>query len=252
MLLLHGIPGCRASWGPVAARLGGHCTTVVPDLLGFGDSPRPRDLPAIHAVGQARTLADTLDHLDIRPDAVIGHDFGGPVALALAGSRPDLVPALGLVSANVFADTPVPFPLSLINAPIVGRLLAPLLFSRPSLRLMLRQGAGTKGLHIDAASAIGNRAQSTAIRTIFEGSLRNLDRLYSPLEASLRQLAVPAFVCWGDADPFFSVAQGKRTADALAGSSFHLLAGGGHFLPEERPDELAALILNLVNLAKAI
>lgn len=44
VLLLHGIPGSAASWQPVATRLPGTFDVIVPDLLGFGDSSRPRSL----------------------------------------------------------------------------------------------------------------------------------------------------------------------------------------------------------------
>ena len=60
---------------------------------------------------------------------------------------------------------------------------------------------------------------------------------------------VPAIVGWGDRDPFFPVAIGRRTAELLPDARFRLFEGAGHFLPDERPDELAADILALAALA---
>jgi pimeloyl-ACP methyl ester carboxylesterase len=62
----------------------------------------------------------------------------------------------------------------------------------------------------------------------------------------LTKVAVPAFVAWGTHDPFFSVEQGRRTAEAIAGARFELFEGAGHFLPEERASEVAVLIRELV------
>lgn len=60
------------------------------------------------------------------------------------------------------------------------------------------------------------------------------------MKDALQRVRVPALVVWGDRDPFFSVAQGRRTAAAIPGSRFELYAGCGHFVPEERPDALVA------------
>lgn len=247
VLLLHGIPGSAKSWMAVGEALErAQICAVVPDLIGFGGSSTGDGLGELHAKGQSQFLAHTLDALAIRPVAVIGHDFGGPVALALAVDRPDLVTALGLLATNTFTDTPVPFPLSLTNTPLLGGLFARGLFSSWSLRMMLRQGVRTVGVRLDSKDSVGSGDQASAIRTIFHGSLRNLRELYGPIESALRQLVIPGFVAWGDRDPFFSVEQGQRTAAAFAGSDFELIDGAGHFLPEERPIEIANLIINLV------
>jgi pimeloyl-ACP methyl ester carboxylesterase len=52
-------------------------------------------------------------------------------------------------------------------------------------------------------------------------------------------------VLWGDRDPFFPVAVGERTARAL-GTVLRVLPGCGHFVPEERPDEVAASLRDVI------
>ena len=118
--------------------------------------------------------------------------------------------------------------------------------------MMLRQGVGTPRVRVDPAGAVGDRDQARAIATIFQASLLRLRELYQPIEDALRSVAVPSFVAWGDHDPFFSVEQGRRTAGAIAGSRFELLAGAGHFLPEERPEAIASLIVDLVGGSKKV
>ncbi len=54
----------------------------------------------------------------------------------------------------------------------------------------------------------------------------------------LANLSVPVVVGWGDRDPFFPVDQGERTA-AVVGTTLRVYAGAGHFIPEERPVEVA-------------
>lgn len=242
VVLLHGIPGSGLSWLAVAERLAETHRVLVPDLLGFGDSSRCLDAQMLHAEGQAALLSDALGALQIDRAVVVGHDFGGPVALMLLARKPSRVAGVGLLATNTFTDTPIPFPLSAVTWPLLGRIARKAVFSQASLRMMLRRGVGTPNVVLDPAGHIGDREQARAIATIFEVSLLRLAALYGPIEEALRSVAVPSFVAWGDRDPFFSIEQGRRTAGAIPGSQFELMAGAGHFLPAERPDEVAALV----------
>lgn len=247
VLLLHGIPGSARSWDAVAQLLANDHRVLAADLLGFGASPRPRE-PAL-AERQAAALAATLDRMGVERATVVGHDFGGPVALHLQRGRPDLFSGLLLSATNAFPDTPIPLPIAAVTWPLVGRLAEQVLFAPPALRLMLRRGAGSPRPQLDADVYIGDRQQARAIRSIFATSLRELDALYRPLAESLAAVHVPASVVWGACDPFFSVAVGKRTAHALPDAQLVVLEGCGHFVPAERPKELAREIRQLVRRA---
>lgn len=247
VVLLHGIPGRGLAWEGVERSLGSSFDIVVPDLVGFGSSEGPSCRLTIEVVGpaaQATAVAGLLDDLAVRGATVVGHDFGAPVAVLLAASRPDLVGALLLLSGNTFPDTPIPFPLSLTKVPVVGGLFSRLLFSSPSLRLMLRQGTGSGSTPPDSAVYIGDRRQRRTIQTIFSGALTRLSALYAPVAAALDDLEVPVLVGWGDRDPFFPVEQAERTA-AAANGRLCIFPGAGHFLPHERPAEIAAEIAQL-------
>jgi pimeloyl-ACP methyl ester carboxylesterase len=246
LVLLHGVPGSAATWAEVVARLGPDVDVVVPDLLGFGGSARPRELQALHARSQAEALLDVLDELELPTATVVGHDFGGPVALTLAAMAPERASGLGLLATNAFPDTPIPLPLSTIFWPVIGRVAATALFSRPSLQLMLRTGVGSPRVRLDPATYLGDGDQVRTIRTVFEGSLRHLDELFRPVQAALEAADVPGFVLWGERDPFFALESGERTAAGL-GVPLTRLPGAGHFLPAERPDEVAKAIRRLLS-----
>jgi pimeloyl-ACP methyl ester carboxylesterase len=240
VVLLHGIPGRGQAWERVEAALADAFDVVTVDLIGFGASRGP-SRPSIDDVGPAAQVAGVaalLDEIGVHSATVVGHDFGAPVGVLLAAVRPDLVGALSLLSGNTFPDTPIPFPLSLSNAPVVGALFSQLLFSAPSLALMLRQGTGPGSTPPDATVYLGDRRQRRTIAAIFSGALTRLEELYSPVAASLEDLQVPVVVGWGDRDPFFPVEQAERTA-AVADARLRLFVGAGHFLPHERPTELA-------------
>ena len=247
VVLLHGIPGSAATWHQVADLLEPHYEILAPDLLGFnGQSGASGD--ELLAPSQARHVLELLDRAGADRVAVVGHDFGGPVAAHLVAAAPERVAAFALFATNAFPDTPIPFPLSALGVPVLGPIAERLLFSRPSLAMMVRQGAGRPRPTFDLDHYLGNDHQHAAIRTIFASSLRRLHELYAPVEAALRTVTVPSLVGWGSRDPFFPVAIGRRTAE-LIGGKFRLYQDAGHFLPEERPDEVAVDLLKLLRRA---
>lgn len=243
VVLLHGIPGSGAEWEAVAERLAGDHRVVVADLIGFGESDRSDDLEALHAEGQAEALERSLTEAGVERAVFAGHDFGGPVALTLMRRRRDLFSGLALISTNAFTDTPIPMPIRAITWPLIGVAAERILFSAPSLRMMLKQGASVP---LPAERHLGDQAQRRAIHRIFAASLRELAARYAPVEEALGAVDLPALVVWGDRDPFFSVDQGRRTAGAMGAARFELYEGCGHFAPEERPAALADDLRRLV------
>jgi pimeloyl-ACP methyl ester carboxylesterase len=239
VLLLHGIPGVGAVWGEVSRLLSARYRVVVPDLIGFGDSARADDIQALWADAQAAAVVTLMDDLRIDDALVVGHDFGGPVAAHLVAQARTRVAGLVLASTNVFGDTPIPFPLSGVLWSGVGRPWERIIFSAPSLRMMVKQGVGDTATKLDPHLYVGDREQARAIRIIFASALRDLASRYGPITQILGRAHVPTRIVWGDRDPFFPVEQAHRTADLIQGAQVTVLPGGGHFLPEEKPAELA-------------
>jgi pimeloyl-ACP methyl ester carboxylesterase len=229
----------------VATRLSRSYKVIVPHLLGFQDSSRPEKPAELWVDAQAEGVLAICDQLSVQTAVLGGHDFGGPVAAKLVELRSPGWTHLALFSANVFRDTPIPPPLSFAVLPIVGRLFRKLLFSRPSLAMMLKQGVGRPGVSLASAAYLGDKRQARVIGTIFSHALTNLNSLYPPVEQALAGFNGPALVGWGDKDPFFSVEQGRRTADLVNGV-FSLYEGAGHFTPEECVEEIVADLHQLV------
>lgn len=245
VVLIHGIPGGPGAWHPVAGKLARSHRVIVPHLLGFNESARPTKSTALWTDSQARGILGICDELGIQEAALVGHDFGGPVAAKLIELRPQQWSRLALFSTNVFGDTPIPMPLALAVLPFIGAIFRKLLFSKPSLAMMMRQGVGRRDVSLESSTYLGDDQQVNAIATIFTYALQNLDSLYPPLERALAGYDRPSLVGWGDRDPFFSVDQGRRTAELLAGE-FSLYEGAGHFTPEECVEEIAADLQKLM------
>jgi len=95
LLLLHGLGCDRHTWDPVWDRLAEHYTLLAPDLLGHGESDKPRG--DYSPGGYANGMRDLLTVLGIDKATVIGHSFGGAVAMQFAYQFPERTERLALV-----------------------------------------------------------------------------------------------------------------------------------------------------------
>ena len=103
VLLLHGLGGSNAYWGAAYDTLAGTGRLIVPDLLGFGRSPRPSS--GYTAGDHVAALTSLLDELGVTgPIVVAAHSFGCLVALALAEQRPDLVAGIVTFCPPLYPD----------------------------------------------------------------------------------------------------------------------------------------------------
>ena len=210
VVLLHGIPGQGRTWDRVQAELKGQFDVIVPDLIGFGNSVRP-SISTIDNVGptaQAAHVAALLDELGVRHATVVGHDFGAPVTVLLAAGRPDLAAGVSLLAGNTFPDTSIPFPLSLTTAPVIGGLFARLLFSTPSLALMLRQGTGAGSAPAEIGLYLGDRGQRRTIAAIFSGALARASMSCTPRSPPASRARSPRARRMGRSRPLLSAERG--------------------------------------------
>lgn len=103
LVLLHGWPQTWFAWRKLIPQLSGQYRVIAPDLRGLGDSSRPAD--GFDKKTVARDVATLLrDALGIDRALVVGHDWGGPVAFALAAWHPGLVERLVMLDAAVPGD----------------------------------------------------------------------------------------------------------------------------------------------------
>lgn len=101
ILLIHGSgPGVTAwaNWRGVIPVLSQHARVVAPDMLGFGYTSCPPDMP-LNVDAWVKQLTDLLDALDLPRVSVVGNSFGGAIALALAHRHPERVKRLVLMGA---------------------------------------------------------------------------------------------------------------------------------------------------------
>jgi pimeloyl-ACP methyl ester carboxylesterase len=101
-ILLHGFPDSSAVWNRVTPLLVAEGFRIIaPDLRGFGETDIPKTLADYDIrTGAAADVIAILDHLEVDRAHLVGHDFGAPVAWALAAQRPDRFISLAALSVG--------------------------------------------------------------------------------------------------------------------------------------------------------
>ncbi|MFO1136402.1 MAG: alpha/beta fold hydrolase [Rhodoblastus sp.] len=103
VVLVHGIPQTSHEWRYVMPRLAEKYTVIAPDLRGLGDSTRPAGAYDKKTLG-ADIASLVIDHLGFRRFHLVGHDWGGPVAFAVAAHNPDAVRTLSILDVVIPGD----------------------------------------------------------------------------------------------------------------------------------------------------
>ena len=103
VMLVHGIPQTSHEWRYLMPRLAERYTVIAPDLRGLGDSTRPPGSYDKKTLG-SDIAALAIDHLGFKKFHIVGHDWGGPVAFAVAAHHPDAVKTLTILDVVIPGD----------------------------------------------------------------------------------------------------------------------------------------------------
>jgi pimeloyl-ACP methyl ester carboxylesterase len=251
-VLVHGITNSSASWEPVLEQLGRHFTIIAPDLLGHGDSAKPRGDYSLGA--SASLLRDLLVALGHDRATIVGHSLGGGIAMQFSYQFPERVDRLVLVSSGGLGRTVTPV---LRAATLPGsELVLPLLASRPVVSAGATVGRWLSAIGLRAGSGLTEVAtgfaslQDVDTRRAFVHTARSVidfggqrvsasDRLY------LSQ-AVPVLLVWGDRDPVIPVGHGIRAHEQLPHSRLEIFERAGHFPHHDDPWRFSELLRDFV------
>lgn len=239
VVLVHGFPGGSADYGKLTDELvrrgWAREQVLTPDLVGFGSRAGDHTFDELWVTSQSRHLELLLANEG--KVILVGHDFGGPIALTLAARLGSRVQSLIVMSCNLLSDPPLPGPFRLLSAPLLGPIVESIAFSGMSMRAMGRFGRrGGPRPHRNTPSEVA------AIHTIFATALKNPVEHFGPVQSNLQTYAGPITVLIGDRDPFFGVGHAERQAFLARESHLEVLHGTGHFPQLEAPSAIAELI----------
>ena len=241
IILIHGITGSSENWGAVWDALAERHTVIAPDLLGHGQSAKPRGDYSMGAF--ASGVRDLVASQEIGPATVVGHSLGGGVAMQFAYQFPERTQRLALVSSGGLGSS-VHRLLRLATLPGT-ELVLPLIAGARTLSLGRAFGRALGGVGIKLGTdlvemarghaSLGDREAREAFLQTLRASIdlggqrvQALDRLYLAGE-------LPLLIVWGARDGILPAAHGRRAHELVPGSRFELFEASGHFPQLDEP-----------------
>jgi pimeloyl-ACP methyl ester carboxylesterase len=247
VVIVPGLLGAGFGFRKVAPLLGeaGYRTHVF-DLLGTGNSARPRDADySLNA--QADRIAAALDSLRVGGAIVIAHAIGGSVAMRLAVRRPDLVGGLVLVEAGPAESSTSPgLRRALGLSPLIRLLGAGRI--RDRIRDQMVEASGSPewvdSVAIEGYTADSSRDLGAVLRTL---KAMADAREQGSLAADLPAISSPVLLLLGGTDHAGAppAAEIEVMARALPLFAADTLAGVGHFPHEEAPESVRDAVLRV-------
>lgn len=223
IVLLHGA-GCDGrEFDELAPRLA-PLDVIRPDLPGRGDASGPAPTTVADA---ATFVARHVESIGVRRAVVLGHSYGGAIALELALARPDLVAGLVLVATGAklrvhpsilatMEAAAAAGPRSVVAVPWLAN-------ADPAVVARFERHAA----EVPSASTLADWRAAHAF-----------DRM-----AEVANVSCPTLVLAGTADPLTPPKYARFLAERIAGAELALVEGAGHMLPVEHAAEAAARIV---------
>lgn len=248
LLLIHGIGHDQRTWRDIIPDLARDHTVVAPDLLGHGQSDKPRADYSVAAY--ANGMRDLLSVLGIERATVVGHSLGGGVATQFAYQYPERCERLVLVSSGGVARGVHPslrlatapaadVALSVVNAPLAEAA------TRACFRLLSAFDADL-ALDRDAVMQLFAGLHDATGRRAFVRTLRAVVDLHGQVVTMLDRcyltVGMPTLLVWGGRDGVIPLEHGRIAHAAMPGSRLEIFEGAGHFPHQQDP----ARFLNLL------
>ena len=257
LVLLHGggLDDAQLSWAPVWPALSGHAQLLAPDLPGYGGSPLGHTAPTLE--GYRAWLLAFLDAAGLQQAVLAGLSLGGGIALRTALDAPARV--AGLVLLAPYGISPqLPggtMGYLAVHAPPAAATQAALRHSdrllRASLRALLHQPGAVSDELAAQVRALLRRPGAQAAWSAFQRHevLWAGPRTY--LAAQLGAIGCPALLLSGEHDRLVPPGDVRAAAARIRRARFTLVAGAGHWLPRDAPEQVAGQLTAFLAAAPA-
>ncbi len=258
LLLLHGLACDHTTWAPVVDLLAERYTVIAPDLLGHGLSDKPR---ADYTLGgYANGMRDLLTVLGIDKVTVVGHSFGGGVAMQFAYQFPERTQRVALVATGGLGPEVTPF-IKLIQVPGWFRFMGAL--TLPGIRHAETFALRAVAEHVtagpvrkytrdldeiaDILESWKDRRTRFAIRHLVRAVIDWRGQIVTMSDRAYLSEAMPLAVVWGEDDQVIPVLHASNAAALAPDVRVEVLADAGHFPHKDHPERFAAILDDFIS-----
>jgi len=252
LLLLHGLGCTHRTWLPVLDSLARRYTVIAPDLLGHGESDKPR---ADYSIGAfANGMRDLLTLLGIDKVTVVGHSFGGGVAMQFAYQFPERTERLVLVASGGLGPEVSPAIKAITTTgfyQVMGALTLPGVrhVGAAGLRALSRTGVREFRDFDEVAEIYQSfrdpRARA-AIRHVVRAVVDWQGQIVTMADRAYLTEAMPMCVVWGEDDRVIPVSHAARAAELAPKAQVEVIPNAGHFPHKDHPERFAKILHDFV------
>jgi haloalkane dehalogenase len=249
VLLLHGEPTWSFLYRHMVPVLtGAGLRAVAPDYFGFGRSDKPTDRGWYTYDRHCDSIAGFVEAAALTGLTLVLQDWGGPIGFRLAVERPDLVERLVVLNTGIFSGRP-PSEAWLTFRDFVRRVDLEI---RPGQLVNITSGntladdvvAGYDAPHPTPESRVGVVMFPELVPTSQEHPAASA---MLEVRAGIKRWDKPALVLFSDGDPVFSKAAAEAMAARIPGAGpAEFVEGAGHFLQEQKGEEIARRVVRFV------
>ena len=248
VLLLHGEPSWAFLYRKLIPPLAAVARVIAPDYFGFGRSDKPTRTEDYSYDFHYASIERLADELDLRETTVVVQDWGGPIGLRLAVEHPDRVGRLVILNTGIGAGR-APSPEWLRFRAFMRRVGSEIV---PGQLVRLSCVQPLPDEVVEAYNAPFSTPESKAGVLAFpelvptEADHPSAARMLE-VRAALERWEKPTLVLFSDSDPIFSPAAAERLAARIPGAGpAEIVAGAGHFLQEDKGEEIADRIVRFL------
>ena len=252
VVLIHGVP--TSSWlyrhiVPILVAKG--FRVIAPDLLGFGNSSKPDGYAIYHEEKQGQRIRTLMTHLGIQSWTQVCHDAGGMWTWEMLKQSAQGVKRLVILNTILLESGFYP-PLRFEPgawAKFYTRMYKFPLTRSFMINATLNNGI-SKNVQLSAQDKEGYKIpmQEGTHKALYYFFTQTCNAL-SNYEAVLQSLEIPVMVIWGEQDKILRwQPQAEKVTNLLSiqPENIHLLSDADHFIPEEKPMEIAQWIATFI------
>ena len=251
ILFLHGFAVTSFTWRHLVPSLSEKYRVILLDLKGFGESPKPKD-GKYSLYDQARLVVRFIEKHDLRHLTIIGHSYGGGVALItslyLQKKAPGRLRRLILIDAISYPQE-LPQLIKIITTPVIGPIAVTLVPKRRQARSLLKLAYyDDEKIPEDAVEAYSEPLRAPGAKhAVLKTAKQIIPSDLESLAERYKQLTLPVLIIWGSEDEIVPISIGTSLANDIPNSTFVVFDQTGHVPHEEKPGDTLKIINQFLN-----
>lgn len=265
VVFVHGFGASWGHWRKNLLELGQNCRCYAIDLIGFGESDKPKPKTEIDYTFETwgQLVGDFCREVVKEPVFLVGNSIGCVVVMQTAVDNPEWVLGLGIINCSLrllnerkrvnlpfYRNIGAAMIQNLLGNAFVGGLFFKQIANRNTVKKVLLQAYARKeAVTEELIDMLMKPAQDEGAKAVFLAFTR-----YSqgPIpEDLLPKLACPTFILWGTEDPWEPIEEGEKFANYPMVKQFIPLEGVGHCPQDEAPELVNPILLDWIEQVKS-